>query len=121
MGRRIIYSHDTNLSGGVAILFKKNLDYVIAKKRFDCEGCFVSLDLSIQEKKYKLLNIYASNNIKNQADFFKRMKNILAFEDGCNGGRFRCVMDDTLDKRDPRRAELYRIKKVVRNEINHMV
>ena len=85
-GRRIIYRHDTNLSRGVAILFKKNLDYVIAKKRLDCEGCFVFLDLSIQDKKYKLLNIYASNNIKNQADFFKRMKNILAFEDGCNRG-----------------------------------
>ena len=104
-GGEIVFSHGTNQSRSVAILFQKNFEYNIEKTHTDSEGRFVELAIKIEDEAFKLLNLYPPNKINCQVNFFRRLKNLLTREESqyndniVIGGDFNCVMNDELDKK----------------------
>ena len=88
-----------NNSCGVAILVKQNLNLNILKIFNDAEGRLVFIDFLIQEKAYRLINIYSPTNATQRKEFFKFVS---IFTD-CNksiilAGDFNMI-ESVLDKR----------------------
>jgi len=65
-GGNIIYSHGTNRSIGVAILFNPKLDVCIGGSEADNNGRYLLLEASIFESTFLFCNIYSPNYNKSQ-------------------------------------------------------
>ena len=95
-GGDILYSHGTNHSRGVMILFNpklvKHVDHVEADKY----GRFLLLQVTIHNTSFYLCNIYSPNNISEQKTFFSNLQNILinacATDEIIIGGDFNCSL-----------------------------
>ena len=61
-GQKIIYSHGCSNARGVAILFKRNVEYEIKKVTRDDQGRFIVIDCVIDNQKMMIANVYAPNN-----------------------------------------------------------
>ncbi|KAL9963192.1 hypothetical protein ACROYT_G032369 [Oculina patagonica] len=99
----IFFSHGTEHSKGVMILFKENFDYEIKVHREDEQGRFIILKSLIQSQPFVFVNIYAPNKIKKQCDFFEEIQKQLdqiELEESCEviiGGDFNVILDANLD------------------------
>ena len=104
-GGKLIFSHGTRHSRGVAICFKSKLNFDIKTVKTCNDGRFIYLDILIDDSPFKLLNLYAPNRAKCQTNFLLQIKNLLLKEDCINsneliiGGDFNCVLDPSLDKK----------------------
>ena len=83
---------------GVAILFGKNLEYKIHKQIKDNEGNFLVIDLTAQQQRFTLINIYGPNS--DSPSFFKKI--IQHLEEIGNSdyiicGDFNLVLDPYID------------------------
>ena len=67
-GGDIIFSHGTSSSKGVSIMFKNNLRKQIHSTIVDPNGRYVILDITINEKRLTLGNIYGPN--EDEPSFF---------------------------------------------------
>ena len=56
-----VFAHGTKHSKGIAILFKKHLDYDIITTKIDTKGRFILLKIKIKDIEFVLINIYAPN------------------------------------------------------------
>ena len=72
-GGDIIYSHGTNHSKGVAILFNPKLDVRIESSEADKDGRYVLLEASIFESTFLFCNIYSPNDNNSQVTFFSKL------------------------------------------------
>ena len=66
-GGKIIFSHGASNARGVCILLKNNANYSIHNVYKDNEGRYIILDITIDETRLTLCNLYASN--EDQPDF----------------------------------------------------
>jgi exodeoxyribonuclease-3 len=64
--RKIIYSHGTSGSKGVAIIFPTNMKYEIHNTILSQEGRYIAVIVTINETKFCLINGYAPNTTKLQ-------------------------------------------------------
>ena len=103
-GKDIWFSYGTNKSAGVAVL-KGNFKGEIIKYLSDDKGRWIMLLLNTDNSQFILVNIYATNNKKENINLF------LAIEDAINGwlstfplakviwgGDFNTVMNDEIDR-----------------------
>ena len=67
-GGNIVFSHGTSNSRGVCILFKNDINFEIHRKISDSEGRYIVLDITIEQTRLTLANIYGPNN--DNLDFF---------------------------------------------------
>jgi hypothetical protein len=98
-GYKIIYSHGSSNSRGVCILFKNNFNLIIHDTITDDEGRYVIADISIDNYRLSLVNIYGPNS--DTPDFFTNLYlklNDISNETQIIGGDFNCVLNPTLDK-----------------------
>jgi exonuclease III len=97
----IVFSHNSNLSAGVAILFAKNFLPV----SFDCEeiikGRLLKVTARYEKSTFTLLNVYAPVSPQERCCFLNKLADTLS---GCAqtdflilGGDFNCTVDD-LDR-----------------------
>ena len=97
----IVFSRNSNLSAGVAILFAKNFLPV----SFDCEeiikGRLLKVTARYEKNTFTLLNVYAPVNPQERCCFLNKLADTLS---GCAqtdflilGGDFNCTVDD-LDR-----------------------
>ena len=63
-----LFSSGTSNSRGVSILFRKNLVYSIHEHISDPEGNYIISDLTVEENKFTLINLYGPN--KDTPNFF---------------------------------------------------
>ena len=77
-GYTVIFSHGTNDARGVSILFKNNFDHKIHGIIKDESGRYIILDITIQEKRITLANIYGSNTDSPEiySKFIEQIENI---------------------------------------------
>ena len=61
-GYKYIFNCFSSNSRGVCILFNNNFEFKIHIERKDCKGNLLPLDMSIEENKVTLINIYGPNN-----------------------------------------------------------
>ena len=93
-----LFSFGKSNSRGVAILFSKDLDFVIHKYISDPEGNYIIVDITIDNNRLTLISIYAPNqdspmffnNIMSIADTIKNKDLIIC-------GDYNLVQDPTLD------------------------
>ncbi len=102
----MVFSHGTNHSRGVAILFKNGLDINIVNHDIDLNGRFIILDIVINGVKLILVNAYApnSNSPHEQTRFFSTLRNkIQDLNPGVDhpiilGGDLNILMNIALDR-----------------------
>ena len=68
------FSHGSVHSRGVLVLIKNSLEFQIKSMRQDKEGRFIFLEALVQDQKFLLVNIYASNKRSEQTYFFDKIK-----------------------------------------------
>ena len=93
-----IFSNYQSNARGVAILFAKTLDYKINRKIVDTDGNYIILDLTINDKKITLVNLYGPNN--DRPIFFKHISKCIEDIDNDETiicGDFNCVLNPQLD------------------------
>ena len=99
----IFFSHGSEHSKGVMILFREKFDYEIKFHREDEQGRFIILKGLIQSEPFVLINIYAPNKIKDQCVFFAEIQKQIeeiGLEENCEliiGGDFNVILDANLD------------------------
>lgn len=126
-GAEIISAPGTSDARGVAVLFKRGVDYKIHSKLLDPEGRYIILKAEIQEKPVVLINVYAPNKNTELTHFFTNLLNLLqnesldSEENIIIGGDWNCPLDPALDKKGgiltPRKAVISSID-CLQNELD---
>ena len=95
-GGKAFFSHGTSNSKGVMILINPNLDCKIEKCISDKSGRYIILDVSVDDTRLTLVNIYA-NDLNQQSKFFRSLHRHLqdfSQENVVIGGDFNCALSD---------------------------
>ena len=93
-----IFSNCQSNARGVAVFFEKELDFKIHRKIIDTDGNYIILDLTVNNEKITLTNLYGPNNDNPQ--FFQT---ILDYIDEIGNseviicGDYNCVINPELD------------------------
>ena len=99
----MFFSHGTSGSRGVAIIFPQNIDLIVHNIITDEHGRFLLLEVTIDDSKFVLVNIYAPTKDKHdeQERFIGFIKETLNnYIDGniIIGGDFNTCLDPAIDK-----------------------
>ena len=97
-GGKIYFSHGETNAKGVCIMIKNT--HIIHNVHFDTSGRYIMIDISMNERRFTLFNIYAPN--QDDPNFIKDIINVLELQpnhDRIIGGDFNSVMDNTMDKK----------------------
>jgi exonuclease III len=105
-GGNILFSHGTNHSKGVAVLFKKNCDYEIKHCKIDQSGRAICLELGIQGHDIIIINVYypCASKPKDQEALWDKVRNMISEIDNYDekyiimGGDFNFLMNLGLDR-----------------------
>ncbi len=73
---KIVFSHGTTRSAGVAILFNKSPGKIITT-RVDLNGHWVALVLNIEEVFFILINIYGYNSMSHNQRLFSELLDVI--------------------------------------------
>ena len=73
--------HGSNHSSGVAIFIRKSLDFKGKSSRVNVEGRYLMLGVTIQDKPFLLINIYAPNKSARQSSFFQALCDFISDEE----------------------------------------
>ena len=97
---KAFWSFGSKHSCGVAILLRSHLNFKVLNFDFDCKGRYLVLDVQINGKEFRFINVYAPNNsgerklfISSLAKFLVCKKNVIL------GGDFNFVENLNLDKK----------------------
>lgn len=118
-GGNFFFSHGTNHSKGVAILFNPKLDVRIKNIIADKNGRYILLEASLYDSTFLLCNIYSPNDNNSQKIFFSKLNDTLreyADMQIILGGDFNCALAP-LDKTGGTSIER---KKAVISEIKNL-
>lgn len=99
-GGKIFYSHGSNHSKGVAILFNLKLDVHAENTESDKNGRYLMLEAKIYDTTFLFCNIYSPNDNNSQNSFFSSLNGTLrqyADMQIVIGGDFNCALTP-LDK-----------------------
>ena len=102
-GSKVIFSHGSNNSQGVAILFPVNTTFEYSLNNTECDrnGRFIFVSLASEYGEFQLLNIYAptQDKIDDQLLFFSNLKAFIETNpDLIIGGDFNTYLKPQLDK-----------------------
>ncbi len=96
---KAFWSFGTNFSSGVGIIVSERISYQIDSFRHDCDGKLLVLDITIDTKRVRLINVYAPNNPADRVALFQSIEQFLATNRLIIlGGDFNCVVNLKLDK-----------------------
>ena len=103
-GSKILFSHGTANSRGVAILFTKGIEFEVEDTIIDPEGRFLLVNVKLNDEKYTLVNIYAPTKDKHdeQKNLLDRIQHMLGennYENLIMGGDFNATLNPKLDKK----------------------
>lgn len=73
-GYKCVFNSYSSNSRGVCILFNNNFEFKIHRVKNDCEGNLLALDMTIEDHKVTLINIYGPN-IDNP-EFYENVRSI---------------------------------------------
>ena len=101
-GGEVYLSGDSSNSIGVGILINSNFAYTVKEYKNIIDGRMQSVKLSIHEKDYLFLNIYAPNSPTNNVSFLTKIEEFIISNDSETvivGGDFNIVIDTEYDKK----------------------
>lgn len=98
----IFFSHGSNVSGGVAILFAKDLNMKVISLREIEKGRVLVVQVEIMGLIFVFVNIYAPNKGAERINLFKKLDDGLKVVDKNEclvlGGDWNCTLDFTMDR-----------------------
>ncbi len=97
-GYQAWFSSYSSNSRGVSILFTNNFEFKVHTYKYDPGGNFLILDLTIDEKRLTLVNLYAPN--KDSPDFFNDLKQSIIQQGNANiiiVGDWNLLLDPNID------------------------
>ena len=97
-GYKAWFSSYLSNSRGVTILFKNNFEFKVHNSKHDPGGNFLILDVTIDDKRLTLVNIYAPN--KDSPDFFNDLKQNIIQQGNINiivVGDWNLLIDPNMD------------------------
>ncbi len=101
---KIVFSHGTTRSAGVAILFNKSPGKIITT-RVDLNGHWVALVLNIEEVFFILINIYGYNSMSHNQRLFSELLDVIVelrtlypTDNIILGGDFNIVPEEVIDR-----------------------
>ncbi len=97
-GYTAFWSSHSGRSRGVAILFKNSFQYCLHNKYEDCEGRYIMLDITINNSRLSIINIYGPNT--DDPDFFNLLGtkiNMWPNNAIIMAGDYNVVQDYTMD------------------------
>jgi exonuclease III len=94
------WAHGTNTARGVAILIRKHLNANITDVHRDTTGRTLTCNISLDDFKLKLINVYAPNIGQERRSYFKQLHTHLANvgTDVVIGGDFNCALNSSIDR-----------------------
>lgn len=96
---KMFWSITNNRGKGVGIYISKSLSCKVERFHYDIFGRYVYVDLEIEDRSVRLINIYAPNVPRERKDFFNDLYSIvLCAKPVILGGDFNCVAHLGLDK-----------------------
>ena len=104
-GGKILFSHGTNNSKGVAIIFCNGSNIDVNNIFQDNEGRILSINFVKDELDFTLANVYAPNIENMQVNFYKTLRdlfvddNFKVNENIIIGGDFNCILNAKVDKK----------------------
>ena len=126
-GGKCFYSHGSPNFCGVMVLIKNKFNCTIQNTLSDPSGRFIILKVTIEDKVYVLINIYAPNKHKLTCNFFKNLhktlqtENLDCEENIISGGDFNCPLNPKFDKKGgvmvPRKKVIDNIQ-CIQNELD---
>lgn len=94
-----IWSMGSNKSRGVTVLFNRNYNFCFENVIIDMNGRYIVFDLSVADKKYRLINIYAPNVPNERINFFNMIEKYLVMEyESLIAGDFNCTLNPEVDR-----------------------
>lgn len=98
-GGNVIFSHYNSRSRGVAILFRKGLNYKIEQKILSKNGRFIIIEITVEDITFVLVNVYAPN--EDSPTFFTELFQTVDTFDNPHklyAGDFNVVRDPYIDR-----------------------
>ena len=77
LNSKCFWSFGNNRSRGVGICINNRLNYIVKHFKFDFEGRIVSVDLDIDENRFRFVNIYAPNSHYDRKEFIELLENYI--------------------------------------------
>jgi len=106
MGAKILFSHGSTNTRGVAMLIKNSFDIDIMLSQTDSSGRLLLFKALIKEENYTIANIYGPNKDAEAVQFYHKLSKLLRTNDFGNeeniiimGGDFNCPLNINLDKK----------------------
>jgi exonuclease III len=100
-GGQSVWSRGTNRSRGVAVLFKRNVNFHFKTVLNDPNGRYIVFDLYCNDVKYRFINIYAPNDEHSRIMFFNNIGNFLTNDcENLVTGDFNCTLSSTIDRKN---------------------
>lgn len=65
----------------MAIFIRKSLDFKVKSSQVDVEGRYLMLGVTIQDKPFLLINIYAPNKSAKESSFFQALCDFISNEE----------------------------------------
>lgn len=121
-GGTILFSHGSNRARGVAVLIKPGLDFTLIELNQDQTGRYIILDAKIQDKSFKLVNLYAPNSEDDQTNFYrhlrKKLSHKLEVQDNIIlGGDWNVIQNITKDRKGGADKRMNNNRKIILKEI----
>lgn len=103
---KIVFSHGTYHSKGVAVLFKTNTEYVIKNCNADSDGRVIVLEMEVQGYEFIIINVYfpCANKLKEQEALWDKVRNMVSDIENYDdkyivmGGDFKVITNLALDR-----------------------
>ena len=117
-----IFSHGTSHSRGVDTLFRKGFDCEVKSSESGDQGRWICIDVSHNEKRLLLINIYALNTNNEQICFYEQIKHIMSDKLGQEsdssvflGGDFNVICNSELDRRGGLKETRTRVINIIKD------
>ena len=99
-GHKILFSHGSSQSAGVAVLFKNDFTLTVNQIKANREGRYLFMDILANEYRLTLANIYAPNEDRPEyfTNIYSELQSYFSLDNLILGGDFNCLLDVSLDK-----------------------
>lgn len=96
----LYWSHGTEYICGTCTIIMPTFTGKICSFRTDHDGRLVSLDVALNNRRIRLIYVYAPNKNSQRSNFFCSLEGFLEgpFEELVVGWDFNCVLDEALDR-----------------------
>ena len=99
IGANIFWSFGTTQARGVGVYFKTTLDFHLHKFVSDPFGRFIVIDAKIDDKEFRIINVYAPNNAAERKEFYIELyPHFVTPKAIIFGGDLNCLKDPSIDK-----------------------